>query len=234
MKKTFLISHFSFLICFLISHFSFLISSMPCFAQNGSLAGTPVYGSEEGQMLTTRNGSFGYQPVPQPRVFKEHDLITVLVNESFLYSNNSNLQRQRKVKGKMGLTDWIKFPGLGKLPEPIDTEPPKIGGEIDHQSRAKGQLDNKEKLTFKIQCHVAWVMDNGNLHIEGQDQKLIGEETMSIYFSGDIRPEDVKPDNTIESNKVAAQFIKHIPSGNIFDSTKRSYGQRFIDRWSPF
>ena len=196
--------------------------------------GESVYGTESGQQMTLKNASFSYQPVPQPRVFKEQDLITVLVNESFMYTNNSNLQKQRKIKGKMGLTDWIKLPGLGKLPEPIDTNPPKLGGELDHQSRAKGQLDNKEKISFKITCRVAWVMDNGNLHIEGQDQQIVGEEQQSIYFSGDIRPEDVKPDNTISSDNVFSPVKRIIPSGNIFDSTKRSYGQRFVDRWSPF
>jgi len=203
-------------------------------AQSGSLMGTPVYGTDAGQMLTTRNGSFSYQPMPEPRVFKEHDLITVIVNRSHTYSNNSNLQRQRKIKGTMGLTDWIKFPGLGKLPEPIDTSPPAIGGELDHQSRAKGQLDNSEKLKFKIQCRVTWKMDNGTLHIEGQDQQVVGDNTQSIYVSGDIRPEDVKPDNTIESDRIAFPVIKIIPSGNIYDATKRNYGQKFIDRWSPF
>jgi len=226
--KTFLICQLSFVIC----HSSFVIS--PAFAQSGSLMGESVYGTDTGQPMTLRNASFSYQPMPEPRVFKEHDLITVIVKRSHTYSNDSNLQRQRKIKGKMGLTDWVKFPGLGKLPEPIDTSPPLIGGEIDHQSRAKGQFNNTEKLTFRIQCRVTWVMDNGILHIEGQDQQIVGENSQSIYVSGDIRPEDVTPDNTIESDRIAFPVIKIIPAGNIFDATKRSYGQRFIDRWSPF
>ena len=211
-----------------------VLFSVTAFAQSGSLMGEPVYGTESGQPMTLRNSSYYYQAVPEPRTFKEQDLITVLVDRSLLYKNNSDFQRQRKIKGKMGLTDWIKFPGIGKLPEPIDTTPPAVGGEVDHQSRAKGQLTNSEKLTFKITCRVVWKMDNGNLHVEGQDQCGVGEETQSIYFSGVIRPEDVKPDNTIESDRVHSPNVKLIPSGNIYDSTKRSYGQRFIDRWSPF
>ena len=212
----------------------FLLFTAPAFAQDGSLMGNSVYGTDEGQPMTLRNASYSYQPTPEPRVFKEQDLITVIVNKSLLHTNNSDLQRQRKIKGKMGLTDWVKFPGLTKLPEPIDTEPPVIGAEVDHQSRAKGQLTNSEKLVFKITCRVAWKMDNGNLHIEGQEHQILGEENSSLYFSGDIRPEDVRPDNTISSDSVAFPVIKRIPSGNIFDSTKRSYGQRFVDRWSPF
>ncbi len=196
--------------------------------------GESVYGTEEGQVMTLRNASFSYQPMPEPRTFKEQDLITVLVDERLLYSNNSDVQRQRKIKGKMGFTDWVKFPGWDKLPQPIETEPPVVGGEVDHQSRAKGQLNNSEKLTFKITCRVAWKMDNGNLHIEGQQQMMIGEENRSVYVSGDIRPEDVGADNTVLSSALAFSTIKLIPSGNIFDSTKRSYGQRFVDRWLPF
>jgi len=234
---SFLISQFSiedmktvFSLSFFIFHFAFLI----CHAQNGSLMGETVYGTDAGQPMTTRNASFSYQPVPEPRVFKEQDLITVIVDRSLLYTNNSDIQRQRRIKGKMGLSDWIKFPGFGKMPEPIDTEPPAIGGEVDHQSRARGQLRNTEKLTFKIQCRVISKLDNGTLQIEGQDWQSIGEETQSIYFSGVIRPQDVSQENTIDSDNVFSRVTKLIPSGNIYDATKRNYGQRFIDRWSPF
>ena len=216
--------------CFLFP----VLFSVTAFAQNGGLMGETVYGTDAGQPMTLRNASFYYQPVPEPRVFREHDLITVLVDRSMLYTNNSDSQKQRRIRGKMGITDWIKFPGFGRLPEPIDSEPPAIGGEIDHQSRARGQLRNTEKLTFKITCRVTWKMDNGNLHIEGQDWQSVGEETQSVYFSGVVRPQDVKPDNTIECDSVLFKETKVIPSGSIYDSTKRGYGQKFIDRWSPF
>lgn len=212
-----------------------LFGTFPLYAQSGSMIGTAAYNTENGQAMTLRNASFSYRETPKPRGFREHDLITVKVNDYQTYTNNSDLQRQRKLKGKAGLNEWIKFNGWGKLPTPIETEPPKVEAELDFQGRAKGQLSQSERLSFNINCRIVYIQDNGNLHIEGQDNITVGEENKSIYFSGDIRPEQVDPkDNSIPSDKVAFRNIKIIPSGNVFDATKRSYGQRFFDRWSPF
>ncbi len=219
---------------FILSITIVLLSTLTAGAQSGGLMGQSVYGTANGQAMSLRNSSFTYQPIPEPKTYKEQDYVTVIVNATQIYSNNNDLQRQRKMKGKMGLTDWVRWPDWTRLPQPLLDEPPVIGAEIDHQSRSKGQLSSTEKLSFKITCRVLWVMDNGNLHIEGHDTQTVGEENKQIYVSGDIRPEDIRPDNTISSDNMHAKTIDIIPSGQNFDAIKRSYGQRFIDRWMPF
>ncbi len=219
---------------FILSIGIVLLTSLSVVAQSGGLMGQSVYGTANGQAMSLRNSSFTYQPIPEPKTYKEQDFITVIVNDTAIYSNNNDLQRQRKIKGKMGLTDWVRWPDWSKLPQPLLDEPPVIGAEIDHQSRSKGQLSRTEKLIFKITCRVSSVMDNGNLHIEGQQRQQIGEENKVVYFSGVIRPEDIQPDNTITSDRVYDRDFIEIPSGQNFDAIKRSYGQRFIDRWMPF
>lgn len=172
--------------------------------------------------------------MPEPRTFKEQDLVTIIVNKSELYVNNSNLQRQRKIEGTMGLTDWVRFPSWKKIPEPILTEPPVIGGEIDHTSRSKGQLNNVEKLEFMITCRVLNKLPNGLLFVEGDDDQTVGEEKKVIHVSGYLSPEAIGEDNTVQSDRLYSRKIRVIPSGNVFDSTKRGYGQRWMERWMPF
>ncbi|MGL6225441.1 MAG: flagellar basal body L-ring protein FlgH [Thermoguttaceae bacterium] len=211
-----------------------LISPVAIYGQSGSLTGDVVYRTSNDQPLTLRNASFTYQPTPEPRSFKVHDRITVIIDEKMLYTNNNDGQRQRKITGKMGLTDWIRIPGWGNLPEPITTDPPVVGGVLDHQARNKGQLTRSEKMSVKISCEIIDILPNGDLRIKGQDQRIVGEEEKIVYFSGVVPPKHIKEDDTVMSDMVGDKDFKEIPSGNTFDGIKRGYGQRWIDRWMPF
>ena len=204
-------------------------------AQDASMMGTSAFSSSDGNRpMTLANSSYTYQPAPQPKVFKEQDLITVIVNMSSKYSSKADLQKQKKINAKMGLTDWIRFVGISKLPEPVSEDPPVIGGVLDHQTRAKGDLKRDENLSFKIKCRVSRKLDNGNLQIEGPQRMQIGEEIKYIYISGIVSPEDIKPNGTVSSDDVYDIDVRDTPEGNVYDSVRRSYGTKFIERWSPF
>lgn len=206
------------------------------FAQNGAIMGEPVYHTETTkQPMNMFNSSYSYQPSPQPKVYRENDLVNVNVQHRHVFENKNDSQRQRKLKGKMGLTEWVKFPGLLKMPVPMETEPPSIGGEVDFQGRAKGDTKQSQNLSFKIQCRIIRKLANGNLHIEGQRQTTIGEEVKIVYFSGEIRPEDIdERTNVVSSDDVYGMVIREMQGGAGSDAIKRGYGQKAFERWSPF
>ena len=204
-------------------------------AQDASMMGSASFSAgDRNRPMTLATSSYTYQPAPQPRVFKEQDLVTIIVNMSSKYSNKADLQKQKKINAKMGLTDWIRFVGIGKMPEPVNEDQPVVGAVLDHQTRAKGDLSRSESLNFKIKCRISRKLDNGNLQIEGIIHMHIGEEIKQVYLSGIISPDDIGANNTISSDDIYDLDIRDTPAGNVFDSVKRNYGTRFIERWSPF
>ncbi len=83
-------------------------------------------------------------------------------------------------------------------------------------------------------CRITSKQDNGNLIIEGTQDTTIGEENKIMHVAGIIRPEDIGPDNTIDGDRVGELVIKEVPSGNVYDTTRRSWGAQLIERWKPF
>lgn len=203
-------------------------------AQSGSLGGRTAMLSPSGRTLKMSEASLTYQPAPRQKVYQVEDLVTVHIRKTYNYNNVANNQRKKSIKTKYRLTGWFKWPDILAMPVKSDAPLPEIGGELDHKTQNQGNLLRRETLDFKITCRVTSKLDNGNLVIDGTENTNIGEEGKIIHVLGVIRPEDIGPDNTISSERVGELVIKEIPSGNVYDTARRSWGARLIEQWKPF
>lgn len=203
-------------------------------AQTSMIGTTPTQRQLEGSPLTLGQMSFTAQPIEAPKVFRERDLIKVLVKNNWRSLNEGELERKRKMNSEYGVTKWISFNGLNFSASKLTGGAPAIGAEVDSQFKNEGSVVRRESLEFQITCRIMSIEENGVLFIEGTDSTTLAEEGKIIYFSGFARPQDVKPDNTISSDDIHERDIREIPSGSVYDSYRRNWGQKAIDRWSPF
>lgn len=211
-----------------------LLLTQQAAAQSGSLTGRSAMITPSGRTMKMSEASLTYQPAPRQKVFQVEDLVTVHVRKTYDYRNTANNQRKKSIKTKYRLTGWFKWPDILGMPIKSDEALPEIGGELDHKTQNQGNLLRRETLDFKITCRVTSKMDNGNLVIEGTENTNIGEEGKVIHIVGIIRPEDIGPDNTVPSERVGELAIKEIPSGNVYDTARRSWGARLLEQWKPF
>lgn len=213
-----------------------LVTASSAAAQSGSLGGTPALRSPDGKPVPISQVSLTYQAPVRQKVYDIEDLVHVHVKENQTYNNTANNQRKKKIETSAEITYWSKITGLFKLPVRSEDSAslPAIGGKLDHKTQNQGKLDRTEKLDFNISCKVTSVMDNGNLFIEGTKSMQIGEEGKVIYVGGIIRPDDIKPDHTIESSQISEIAIKEVPSGNVYDTARRGWGARLIEQFKPF
>ncbi|MDR0610639.1 MAG: flagellar basal body L-ring protein FlgH [Planctomycetaceae bacterium] len=221
--------------CFLIYPlFIFiLLTVQTVFAQSGSLGGATALTHPDGRPLKMAEASLTWESAPRQKVYKEQDIIHVHYKDQWSYNNAANNQRKKSIKSSAKLSGWFKWPDLFSMPVKSDDALPEIGGELDHKTQSQGNLSRKETLDFHISCQVTSVMENGNLFIEGTFSSNIGEEGKIMYLCGYVRPEDIGPGNTIESNKIAERFYKEIPSGSSYDAVRRTWGARMIEQWKP-
>ena len=202
-------------------------------AQTSMVGTAPTQRQQEGAQLTLGQMSFTAQPVQAPRTFNEHDLVTVIVKKNWRSLNEGELERKRKMNSSYGITKWISFNGLSFGPSKMSGGAPAIGAELDSQFKNEGSVVRRESLEFKITCAINSIQENGLLLLEGTDSTTLAEEGKILYFVGYARPQDIQPDNTILSERIMHE-IKEIPSGSVYDSYRRNWGQKAIDRWSPF
>jgi flagellar L-ring protein precursor FlgH len=209
------------------------VFGMTAFAQSGSLGGSSALTKPNGSPAKMSEVSRLYQAAPRQKVYKEQDIIRVHVDQKWAYNNTANNQRKKSIKTKSKISAWFKMPDILSFPTKSEDPLPEIGAELDHKTQNQGNLLRRETLAFDISCRVISVKENGNLFIEGTEKRGIGEEGKILYISGIIRPEDIGPGNTIESSRISDLVNEEIPSGNVYDTVRRTWGARLIEHWKP-
>lgn len=114
-----------------------------------------------------------------------------------------------------------------------------IGLNTDYDSAkdftGKGEADRSNSLSGQISVSVADIMPNGILKIRGEKWLTLSEGDEYIRITGMIRPQDITPNNTVASSKVADARISFGGRGSLNNSTKQGLGDRILNSpWWPF
>jgi flagellar basal body L-ring protein FlgH len=212
-----------------------LFFALPTFAQTGAFNGTPALLTPGGRPMRMTEASLTFQAPPRQHVFQVEDLIYVHVKDKKTYRNTADNQRKKKIETDSRITAWTKLGGFLQWPTAAAGGSfPEIGGKIDHKTQNQGRLTREETLDFYIPCRITDVRDNGNLVIEGNRSFGIGEEGSIMTVTGIVRPDTIGPDFKVESNQIAEFNINEIPSGNVYDTIRRTWGARLIEQLKPF
>jgi flagellar L-ring protein precursor FlgH len=180
------------------------------------------------------------------RAYNVGDVITVLLNES--------TQAGRTQKGSVTRTasnDVI--PSVGNAPNGLNARvqnmrlPTKILGtqlsgvlggvdlsRANIKSEGGGEADQQASLIGDVSVTVAEVLANGNLMVRGEKQLALTEGAEIIQVSGIIRPEDISPNNTVQSRRLANAQIAYRGTGDMANAAKAGWGTNALMKFWPF
>lgn len=163
------------------------------------------------------------------RSFQVGDVITVLLNESSQATRTQNGTITRDSSNNMiptGLSSWGA--GVGGLMKGIKMD----GGSMSN--KGTGAADQQASLTGSVAVAVVEVMPNGNLVLRGEKQLALTEGSEIIQVAGIIRPEDVAPNNTVQSRRLANAQIAYRGSGDLANATRAGWGTSALLKLWPF
>ncbi|MFT7560568.1 MAG: flagellar L-ring protein precursor FlgH [Flavobacteriales bacterium] len=156
------------------------------------------------------------------------DIITVNLNESTSSSKSSNVEITKEnelgipsVAGGAGTILGIR-PTVGNF---------GLGTNFESTNEFTGEAgaDQSNRLNGSISVTVVDVYPNGNLVIRGEKWMTLNRGEEFIRISGIVRPDDVSPDNTVSSIKIANARIQYSGTGELADSQKMGWMTRFFN-----
>ena len=169
------------------------------------------------------NAAFGETFLGRGRNFQIGDVITVVLSES--------TQASRVQSGKLTRTSSN------------NVLPPEMGGGLlgatgllggTIKQDGSGTADQTASLSGSVVVTVVDVMSNGNLVVRGEKQLALTEGSEIIQVAGVIRPDDVAPNNTVQSKRLANAQITYRGTGDMAATARAGWGTSGLLKLWPF
>lgn len=204
----------------------------PSFPLNIPQANLPKNGSlfHAGEGLNLFNDS---------RAHRVGDIITINLEENFNAKKKDESNFDRSNNQDFGVTTPLNIFGqavVSPASAPFASgSPTGIGIGYGSSGKFSGSSDIKQRssLAGSIAVTVIQVVPNGNLVIRGEKWISIHEGDEIIRFAGIIRPQDIRPDNTIDSKKVADVRLIFKDTGMAGDMVRPGALTQFLSKYWP-
>ncbi len=153
---------------------------------------------------------------------KAGDVVTVLVLEAAKAGSDTRTETEKRNGLSVG-----QDKSSGKLFSWMPNF--NVNGNANITYDGKGATARNGELKATVTARITEVLDNGNLLIEGSKLVAINDEEEILEVSGTIRADDINPDNTVYSYKIAEAVIRYSGSGTNSEAAKPGLLTRFFN-----
>lgn len=171
----------------------------------------------------------GMELFADPRAHRAGDILTIVLVESTQASKKSATSTSKTDKAKIA-SPTILGQGVS-----IGGKAADIGLDGERTFDGAGSSSQSNQLTGQITVTVAQRLANGNLMVRGEKWLTINQGQELVRIAGIVRPQDIAPDNTVPSTRVADARISYTGRGTLADANTRGWLSRFFNsKWMPF
>ncbi len=167
--------------------------------------------------------------IADPKARRVGDILTIVLQESMQASKKSSTTTSKKDSTNL------------KVPLILGTTASYRGNQLatalnsDNSFKGAGSSSQSNQLTGEITVVVVRRLPNGVLMVRGQKWLTINQGRELVRLSGLVRPQDIGPDNTVSSNRVADAQIVYTGRGVLASANEPGWlGRFFNSKWWPF
>ncbi len=181
----------------------------------------------DGAIYKSTNNRFLFEDVRARRV---GDVINVVLEE--------RTDATKAASTTTNKSTGIAIPGptiLGGPVKALDRE--FLANDLQSQSDFTGQGDSSQsnRLSGSVAVTVTRKLPNGNLWIKGQKTISLNQGSEIVRVSGQIRPTDIAPNNSVLSSQIADAHITYGGTGLLADANQAGWLARvFLSPFWPF
>lgn len=181
------------------------------------------------QQVETQNGSL-YQAgamtlFNDSRAHRIGDIITIALTESFDAKKKDEAKYDKSNSQDFGVSTPMSLFG--------QTKNFGVGYGSTGAFAGKSDVKQNSSMSGSIAVTVVEVISNGNLIVRGEKRLTIHEGDELIQFAGIIRPQDIRPDNTIDSTKVADVRLVYKDVGISGDTNRPGALTQWMNKYWP-
>ncbi len=165
---------------------------------------------------------------------KVNDIVTVVITEQISQSSQSSKKLSESNADAGGLFDASISGGVSINGSSHNIRKTGISLSLPSMNSSRtfqgsGSMQRKEQFQTTITARIVKILANGNYYIYGTREIYVDGEKQIIKISGVIRPEDISPDNTIDSKYIADAKIAYESQGSMRRYTTQNW---FAKIWS--
>lgn len=142
------------------------------------------------------------------------DILTVIVLETSNAQTSADLSSGKEIKTALEV-------GYNKNNHEV-----QFG--LKGKGRAAAKTGRNGKIKASLTVRIKEIFPNNTYLIEGIQTITINGEQQHILLSGIVRPEDISPQNTILSTRLADAHITYSGNGSVSDSQNRNYFYKIL------
>ncbi|MDQ6971365.1 MAG: flagellar basal body L-ring protein FlgH [Mariprofundaceae bacterium] len=162
------------------------------------------------------------------------DLLTILVSEKTNATRSLGTKKTKSSSHQTSLNAALGYETSLSNKNPNFKPGAALDVTNDKSFDGSGSTNNSDTLTASVTAVVTKVYPNGNMNVRGRRQVTINHQPQELTFSGVVRPNDIAPDNTISSSKVAQAIIGYGGGGELASVAHEGWVGRTLDQVWPF
>jgi flagellar L-ring protein precursor FlgH len=191
--------------------------------------------SVTGSIFNDSNTSsrFGYK-----KNYQVGDIITVVLTESTQAQRQSGVETVKEgsnspmaaLQGAFGLSQ--DFPtGFNRTKRALKATP---FSDLKIESKGSGSANQAASLDGAVAATVIQVLPNDSVVVQGQKRLTLSEGSETIRIVGVVSLNDIQPDNTVLSSRLANAQISYQGVGNLASVAKVPWGTNVLNKVWPF
>jgi flagellar L-ring protein precursor FlgH len=193
---------------------------------------TPVYpmAQEKATQATGAiyNGRLSENFFGRGRSFQVGDVITVILDESATAKRSQVGSLSRASTNDVLKGNNAVIAAAGNFLGGAST----LGATVTN--KGTGTADQSATLTGSVAVSVIEIMANGNLVLRGEKQVALTEGSEVIQVAGVVRAEDIAPNNTVASRRLANAQIAYRGTGDLAATSRAGWGTSALLKLWPF
>ena len=168
-----------------------------------------------------------------PRIFRKHDLVQIIVQESSSAESTHELDASKDYTLDGKVTAWpdLQLKDLLQLSIMAGSGVGLPSAKLDMKKDFSGDGDFKREddFTARLSAEVIAIRPNGNLVLEAKTFIKNDQEESTIKVTGECRPEDVDAINAVFSNRIHDLHIEKTTKGELTNATEKGLIAKFLD-----